>query len=467
MKRIQNHYYQQRILILLAPLLLIAIVIWFFDQKNTPFLHHESRQTIIYVTSTLLPLVLALLITLVVPIKNRAVQLITTACAYLILISLMHYFTYNHMDYTIICTLSAASNVLVFLSKNSETNNKIISSLVRWLLALTLPIIIAVLIYAVLTQINVFIRALFNSYIINTNYSFIIVPIFTVLQAFGFHDELALMVSAHLKPSISTAFHNTILIVNFVVLPVAIFVKSLFAHNTLRIFLIFLGACCILCASIGTSISFILIFILIFFPGTFACIMLNEIILFFLSLHLHFSPLIRGTNFYRPDINLNYTNIFYNIDELTIFILIAILLPITLLLIFFNTSFNNFAEQRTKRKRQRFSYEKHLPLDLQIIVLLRALGGIDNIKFINLQDKCLHISVYDQHEVIAQTLSNMCKHKVGFDKVKKSYTCNFGKNTTLIHDKLIKLLGDFLGSSFQEVGLAPAFIINNISTKTN
>lgn len=459
LKRIQNHYYQQRILILLAPLLLLAVVIWFFDRKNTPFLDANTRQMILHVTNTLLPGVLALLITLIVPIKNRSQQLTTTACAYLILVYIMHHFTYNDIDYTIICTISAASNVLVFLSKSSE-NNKVSGTLIRWCLALFVPILIAILIYSVLAQINIFIKAIFNSNIINTNYSFIIVPLFTVLQAFGCHNELNMLINSDFKPSINTAFHNTILITNFVVLPVAIFMKSLFTQNTLRIFLIFLGACCILCASIGTSLSFILIFLLIFFPGTFFSIILSEIMLFFISLHCNFSSLIRSTNFYRPDINLSYTNIFYNVTELKIFAMLAIILPITLLLIFFNTSITNLEYQRDKRKRKRFNYDKSLDPDLQVIVLLRALGGIDNIKFIKLQDNYLFIHVYNQQEVSYQTLASMCRYKkAGFDKVKKAYRCNFGLNNTILHDKLIKLLGDFLGQSFQEISLAPAFII--------
>lgn len=442
----------------------MALVSWLLDRRNISTLSFELRESLLEFFRILIPWGLSLLITLLVPVKNRPVQLTLTTIAYFILVFFINQYASHLIANPIICVLGSICSVFALLPLDENKTSGFLTESFKAFLALLVPLIITGMIILVMLQINIFIKASFTSRFTETAFGAIYIPIYTVMQAFGFNNVLTDFSMQNLSNHRLVAFFNAILITNIFIVPTAIFVKAILTQNVYKIFLTFLGISAILTASIGFSISATLALILILFPGTFLVINFCSVCVYFMSLSLKLNFLIAGANLYRPDVNMRFTSLITNNIEVKILAFSAIILPLILIFVFtiLRAENLNLRKQRRANTFHRTQTKIKNAPDLQVIAILRALAGISNIKQISRQGHLLSIHVFDTNKVDYSSLSSLCVKKVGFDRMRKIYTCDLGLTTNIIEKRLLGFTSDFMddNSSMSENANAQPYVIS-------
>ena len=464
MKRLQNHYYQQRILGLLAPLLLLALLTWWTEAGNSPYLSAELRSGLLTALRLGAPALLCVLITCLFPVGSRGYQILVTVIAYALLTAISATSGSSSLLYPTIPVLAATTSVFALLPKPRDfirIRHPLLNSLVNFFFALSLPLLTAFVIISVMEQTTLFVRSSFCGEFARSDLEVIYVPLYFLLQAFGYHGTLADIATAQYRPERAVAFFNAVLMTMLFALPTAIFVRSLFTRGTLRITLTFLGICTILTSSIGTCASLVLAFVLIFFPGTFIILAVSSAGLFLISVNLEIPQLVAGTNLYRPDINLSFLDILYTVPQSRYLILAAILMP---LLAIPAAHLLRMDKDAVRRGRHSLGQVHAGPAlrsapDLQVIALLRAVGGLSNLRQFSLSGSALMLEVNDTAAVSVSQMAAACTHRVSCDHSRRLYTCELGESAPLIARRLGVLGGDFLGHSGAEIALAPPYPI--------
>ena len=462
MKRLQNHYYQQRILGLLAPLLLLALLTWWMEAGNSPYLSSKLRSGLLTALRLGVPALLCVLITCLIPVSSRGYQVLITVIAYALLTALSAVSGSGSLLYPTIPVLAATTSVFALLPKpRGFIRHPLLNSLVNFFFALSLPLLTAFVIVSVMEQITLFVRSSFCGEFARSDLEVIYVPLYFLLQAFGYHGTLADIATAQYRPERAIAFFNAVLMTMLFALPTAILVRSLFTRGTLRITLTFLGICTILTSSIGTCASLVLAFVLIFFPGTFIILAVSSAGLFLISVNLEIPQLVAGTNLYRPDINLSFLDILYTVPQSRYLIMAAILIPLLAIPAVHLLRLDKDAARHGRHSLGQVHAGAALRSapDLQVIALLRALGGLSNLRQFRLSGSALMIEVSDTAAVSVSQLTAACTRRVGYDRSRRLYTCEFGDSAPLIARRLGALGGDFLGHAGAEIALAPPYPI--------
>lgn len=462
LKRLQNHYYHQRILVLLAPLLLLAIVTWGLDARNTPGMDGELRMDLLSFMRVCIPALLSVLITFLIPVANRTSQVFFTLLSYVILVVMLGVYRDGYILYPTIAALAATTSVFAQLKKPQELiRHPLLRTFFKPVFSVALPLITASMIVVLMEQTTVFVTRTFTGDFAKSELAVIYVPIYLIMQSFGFHHALADIAIRQYSPESMTAFFNTILVTMLFVLPTTIFARSLFSHGTLRITLTFLGVCTILTSSIGSCVSFVLVFLVIFFPGTFITISLCSVCLFFISTNLQIPLLVKGTELYRPDISLSFFDILSKVPQSRVLIMAAMILPMVIILLSSLLRIDKINLERKKQARSLFSSPHELweSPDLQVIALLRALGGISNLKQVDRRGSRLRIAVNDIEQVALSGLAAVCVKRPSVDRARKIYTCDFGPNAKIIDRRIARLSDDFLGQRGSDIAIAKPYII--------
>ena len=464
MKRLQNQAYQQRSLFLLLPLMLFALLIWTLNPRITTEMTPGLRHLCLNIIRVVFPGIFAVMLVLLIPLKNRFIQFVITLSSYIILIVLVANINSDLLHNPVICSFAASASILAMLPSSvlfDEDQSVNDSHEGNRISAFMLPYLVLIGSIVILRQIQSFVEFSFSPSFGTSFLSFIYAPIFLVMQTFGHHEFLSYLASTNYDPLMRNAFINAIFVSNVISLPTIILVRSFFNGPGLRVFLTFLSAICAMTASIGGCVSLISLLIMIFLPGTFIVFLLNSVILCFLSYFMILPALTEISNLYTPDINMMTSHLIgFRKTHLYLF-LFAFIFPVFYVLISIM-----FKKERTQVIKQRKSLikagtganNKNSP-DLSVIAILRSIGGLSNLRDVKRQGSTVFLHINDIAFINMPTLNTLTNKKISYDRIKRVLSCDFGDNAAFFQKRLQLLNANEFFMTEQEVPLTPAFAI--------
>lgn len=426
----------------LIPLLILALLSWTLNERVTFSLTEDVRVYITLIVRVFCLGLFSVSVSLLIPSTYRILQLTITSLSYVLLVFLLTKFSPQSISAPIVCVLAAISSSLGLLPKYNSSFSKSKSNFIESIvIACILPLLIFSILLISINTINSFIEIYFTKELGNSPASFVFVPLYICLQIFGHHYELNEIASIMYSKQYLSAFTNAIILTSLFSLPAIVFTRTFFSYKKTRLFFIILTCFCILCNSIGSCLSISLLILLIIFPSSFFILILTSIILFFISYNLNVIEIVSISNLYNFDTNLSLINLDHEIFESRLLQSLAIILPPFLFCIL-----NFWKKDKDTQKKEReginnigYKVNNKSTDELQLLALIRSLGGLSNFEIIRVVDGKILIKIIDLNVVSNSTLNLLIKRKVQFDRVKKVYILDFGTRAKFFENRL-KLL---------------------------
>ena len=451
MRRLQNHSYQQRSLLIFLPLVLLIIASWTLSARISPSVPEELRVYALLICRTFALSLCAITIAMIVPVHNRTLQLIITALSYVMLTVMLAKIDPVNIISPVLCVLCSTASTLALLPRSRHSRfipRNIKRTIFEIALALCLPFISMFFAFGLLSQIGAFVEFTFSQSIGKSLYSSIYAPIYLVLQTFGFQYTIADIASSNYHSSIIDAFTNAVVLTTMLSLPSIIIAKSFFTEKTTRLFLTFLACTCVLGGSIGSVVSLILLLVLVLWPGTYFVLLSSSVVLFYISYYLGCDAIIQSVALYNPDLNLGSLDFVFS-QDLRVLNALSIIIPI------FALTIGIFLKRDKEFKRRQlegntiagYKITPNSPIDLQIVCILRSVGGISNISHIENQGSLLYIYVKSTKLVQSANLHLLSSKKIIFDRHRQFYSIDLSIRCKTIEMKLKQLCSDVVSSS--------------------
>ena len=462
MRRLNNPQYQQRNLLLLLPLILLAIVTWILDKRLTPNLSPTLRADLLEFFRQLFPCLFAITVAFIIPSQKTWVKVFSVSIIYLILLLCIENLIENFAGNAGICALSALSYLLVFQDKqdeNSPHKNKLF--LAEKIIAIALPFITLISLLIVIRQIRVFVLVAFNDTFSQSLLSIIFAPIFLLLQSLGFQEIVGQVALLRYQNDMISSFINAIYITNIFSLPTIIMARSFFTSGAQRLFLTMLSLIAVLTSSVGTCISLIYIVLIIFWPGTFAILLICSLICYLSSYALEVQAITSINNLYIPDLDLSLAiPFFYSQSTLTLEIT-GVLMPLSLMFLLMIISKES---SNLKRQRHNYAISGIVPTDqgnpdLSVLAILRALGGISNISTVENEVGLLKFKIVDPTLLIYANINALCLRPAEYDRVRKVLYCEIGEQSPIIALKIADFIKNEFGEQTHEIIVPKSFTI--------
>jgi len=465
-RRLRTYSYKQRSILILLPLMLLAISTWSLNEQITPQLTPAFREVLLLSARIFFPGLFAIAVAFMLPTFDRTLQIVSVCLAYVFAVMVLPSYSPNVLMNPIICVLAAVSTLLAMLPYPVRFEENFINqtSHVMWALSLValLPICTIIAMILVLRQMDTFILYTFDELFGQSFLSVIYVPLYLLLQALGFHELVGDLLTLRYQNNVVTAFVNSIVVINLFALPATLFTRSLFTKGYVRLFLTMLMAISILTNSIGSCLSLSLLLLLIFYPGSFALLLLSSMICYTLSYFLQVQPMTVVSNLYRPDIRLSEVTFSYSNSVITVLECFAIFIPVILVLLSMWIRRERTLDRRRKWRSINTGYTVNASssLELRLLALLRALGGISNIVDVAEDGNWLYVQVASHDEVSLTSLNSLLPEKPLIDRINKLYLCEIGDESHFMHQRLSKLIANPFGESEYEVQLSTPFEIH-------
>ncbi len=146
MRRLQNHSYQQRSLLIFLPLVLLIIASWTLSARISPSVPEELRVYALLICRTFALSLCAITIAMIVPVHNRALQLIITALSYVMLTVMLAKIDPVNIISPVLCVLCSTASTLALLPRSRHSRfipRNIKRTIFEIALALCLPFILS------------------------------------------------------------------------------------------------------------------------------------------------------------------------------------------------------------------------------------------------------------------------------------------------------------------------------------
>lgn len=464
-RRFRTYTYKQRSILILLPLMLLAISTWALNESVSPWLD-EQRRSVLYLSARIFfPGLFAIAVAFVIPTFDRCFQISTVTIIYVVALLIVPTYRSDLLLNPIICVLAAISSILAMLPYPVRLDENIINRTRRMFLVIcsivVLPTITVLGILLILRQMHIYILYTFDGTFGTSVLSVIYVPLYLVLQTLGFHDFVGELVTLRCNDSMATAFVNAIVVSNLFSLPAILFTRSLFTKGHVRLVLTMLVAIAILTNSIGACVSLILLWFMIFYPGSFAALLGTSMVCFTFSLLLQAPALTSVGNLYMPDISLNTVRLLLKDQALTALEGFSVFIPVVLVLFSMWISRERSQDRRRKWRSINIGYSINASStpELKVIAFLRALGGISNVVDVAEDGSWLYIQVASREAVSVSSLNSLLSDKVLIDRLNKLYLCEVGEQSHFLHQRLSKLIANPFGESEYEMQLSTPFDI--------
>lgn len=465
MRRVRTYTYKQRSVMILVPLILLAISTWALREPIMPDLTDQWRDVLLMSARIFFPGLFIITVAFVLPTFDRCFQVAIVTVIYVVSLMLVPYYSSDLLLNPIICVLAALSSLLAMLPSPTlfEENFFYLSRRLFFVLCnvVILPTVTVLGIALILRQMNSYILFSFDE-TFGTNFlSVIYVPLYLILQTLGFQDLVGQLVALRYDDVMAKAFINAIMVSNMLSVPAILFTRSLFTKGHVRLFLTMLMAVALLTNSIGSCVSLILLWMLIFYPGSFAVLLFSSMICFAVSFWLQVPELTTVNNLYMPDVRLDKVHFFFNNSTLTVLEAFAVFLPVLLMLFFMWLSRERSIDRRYKWRSINIGYSVNVSSapELKVLAFLRALGGISNIVDVAEDEDWLYIQVASHDDVSVSLLNIALPEHVLVDRINKLYLCHVGEQSHFLHKRLANLIANPFGESEMEVPLSTPFDI--------
>lgn len=469
MRRFHTYTYRQRSILIILPLMLLAISTWALNENVTPWLSEQQRSVLFLSARIFFPGLFAIAVAFVIPTFDRLFQLTTVTLIYVVALTMVPSYRSELLLNPILCVLASISSILAMLPYPVRLDENLINRSRRLFLVIcsviVLPVVTVIGSLLILRQMHTYILFTFDETFGSSILSVIYVPLYLVLQALGFHEfvgDLLIVSSASNSMSMNAAFVNAIVVSNIFSLPTILFTRSLFTKGHVRLVLTMLVAVAILTNSIGACVSLVLLWLLIFYPGSFAALLITSMVCFSFSLFLQAPALTEVVNLYTPDISLNSVRLILSERSLTTLEGFAIFIPVVLVLFSMWISRERSQDRRRKWRSINIGYSINASSspELKVLALLRALGGISNVVDVAEDGSWLYIQVASREKVSLSSLNSLLSTKVLVDRLNKLYLCEVGEQSHFLHQRLSKLIANPFGESEFEVQLSTPFDIH-------
>lgn len=460
-RRLNNPEYQQRNLLLLLPLTGLAVLTWLLDSRVTPCLDTLTRQALLTFIRTLFPCLFAITVALIVPGRYLIARVSLVTGTYFLSLLMARYFLEDALDNPSICVLAAVTSMLVLPENDDEVLLNRSAQLTDRLMPLVLPFIVLLSLIVVIKQIEAFVLISFNEAFGKSLLSVIFAPLFLVLQALGSQEILNDVATLRYESDMVSPFVNAVSITSLFSLPTVILAKAFFSQGAPRLFLTMLAMVSVMSASVGTCSSLIYILLIIFWPGTFAILIVCSIITYLNSFALSALAFTTIPNLYTPDIDLSQALPFFYSQELLTLEAAAVFMP----LIFVALSSLISRDTGTLRHSRHdlvpagLRPELQNSPDLSTLAFLRALGGLSNLVSVRSEDGALFITIVSPEKLHVASLDALSLSYPEYDRIHRLLALAVGDHSDLIAKKLTALMENEFGEQEHEIVVPESFKI--------
>ena len=282
------------------------------------------------------------------------------------------------------------------------------------------------------------------------------------MLTFGFSSVLNSVVSVQTNSETVNAILNSITLTNLVSLPVIILTKALFSDSYSRIFLVFLALITCLSAKIGSCISIELAILMFFFPGTLIALCLSSVVVFFFCYNMQLQTFTSFYMLYEPDLLLKNLTLLHINTYHHYAIALSVVCPILIQIAFSKIGLLNLLKDKFKSSDKIAGYKPSQLTnpDLQLIAILKALGGISNICNTSLIGNELYVRVFKYKRISTFRLNLFGKNKITYLRAFSEVKFSFGLNSQIIYQRLQNILSDSKNYNQSYISLTRPFDIN-------
>lgn len=470
MNKIDSLSWQSRSIGILIPLFLLSICSWALCDSNTPNLPAADKNFILNALRVFFPCLFAISVAFLLQVNNRPLQLSVVVLVYAISLYVIKKTIGENYPSPILASIAACCSILAMIPGNIDNTKKMSFrhifdryAPIDMLMVIILPVITLTGLILFIIQINAFILFTFTETFSLTIFSALLTPLFVILQSLGAQNFISELMALKFQNDNLSAFINAIIITNCICIPATLISRAYFAKNSNKLFLVSLAICCLLSASNGISLALILLIFIVFYPGSFLCLLISSLCIFLFSKLLEIKAIADINIFYNPDLHLNGINIYNLNDNTAILSILGFCIPLLLVCVvmILKSDHNSQLKQRRRLAFSGYNATYKSSAELRVLAFLRALGGISNIRHLQRKETTILAYIHDDRYVLGTLLHSICLKRASYDKVRKCYKCEIGDNAYFIYMRLIKLIGNTNLNSDNFIELAPEF---NIST---
>lgn len=445
MATFNNYEHQQHSLYLLLPLVCLAIISFALDPRMPHNISEPLRLNFLSLTRIVIPGVFAVNAALLIPATSRSLQLLTVIISYAGLLGITFKYMPQFLYGPTACVLSALTSTIAHLPSGSPgTPRSLLHLPARLATAFAIPAICYIIMLTVTSHLKNFISLILTSTFVTSLYASVIIPTYLFMQTMGFNQifnsmEILLHDEAHIN-----CIANVIMLTNMVSLPALIMARSFFVTSQKRIFLCFLGFITLLTSQIGSCISLELAMLLFFYPGSYMTLLGCSVFMYMCAFSMDFGHFTNFFWLYDPDLIMNTQDLLSLPASDYICVGLALVLPVLAVCIFITLGHKLKTRYKPKIRASLngYSIKPDSQADLLVLGLLRALGGISNLRQVRSWSNKVLIEVEDTARVSEQVLKTVCLRKAKFDRRRNLYVCDLGNNSPVVEKRLYNLLDD-------------------------
>lgn len=463
MGRFNHHRHHRRSICLLLPLVCLAVFSFALDPRMPHNISEPLRLNFLALVRVVIPCLFAVNAALLIPATYRSLQLLTVIISYACLLAATLQYMPQFFYCPTACVLAALTSTIAHLPSGSRGRTPpLLHLLARFAMAFVTPVIFYIILLAIAGRLDNFIALTLTSSFVTSLYAAIIVPGYTVMQTMGFNSIFnSVDILQHNELHIN-CLADVIMLVNTVSLPAVMLARSCFVSPGKRIFLCLLGFITILTSQVGSCVSLELAMLLFFYPGTYMTLLGCSVLIYLFCLNAGFGNFTSFGWLYHPDLIMENLNLL-NLPARDYFCLgFALLLPVfsVFLFITLGQKLKTRYKPKIRASLNGYSIRPDSQADLYVLGLLRALGGISNLRMASSRGSEVLIEVEDSGRVSEQVLKTVCQRRARFDRRRNLYVCDLGSHSHVIETRLNNLLADNR-SAEDSLQNHPAFDLQN------
>lgn len=183
--------------------------------------------------------------------------------------------------------------------------------------------------------------------------------------------------------------------------------------------------------------------------------------MFFISLYYQLPALTNFHLLYLPDLSfkhLSWLNFGHNYYEALIVIILSALIIQALLMHLYQFRYIR-NPQRLTNAGHKIRLNRHSSPDLYVIALLKAFGGLSNLRSVIRQGRICYVKANDPNIVSLAELNKICMRKAHFERNHNIFVLDIGDNCAIITENLSSMIADISESSDTHITLSQEFII--------
>lgn len=453
----------QKSLILLLPLLCLALISSGLDPRLPQYLSESMRVWMLSFSSIFLPGLFAAAAACMIPTNWRFMQVISVACAYSVLTAYDPKGLQDLSNSPTVAVLSALAAALLYLPSEYQTLRSAKNAIYLLLRSLLLSGAVYVFMLSVIAALANFIDLTFGRTFQISALTAVIAPIFTVMQTAGYTAFISELQPLQSSDPHMLAVSSAVVCSVLISLPILMLASAVTAKPNQRLFLISLGIITLITSHIGVCVSIELTVLLLFFPGTYVLLLLSSTLLAWSCYMLQANFLSGIVQLYQPDLIMNSTDFFGLNHDDRLCLALSVFIPALLVLCMWllQLRYGYILKGHQDPSSMRYLIKRDSNPDLVTLALLRAIGGLSNIKQVHRQGGELLIEVSDLEAVSAQTLTSICRKRPGIDRMRHLLICYAGANSSVITRRLSAFIANGSLRSDNAIRINPKFSISD------